>query len=86
MAPSATAAASARAGDVTGSWRRSATPPRRCGAGAKAHAEYVASRGARHVPVRQTEPEEIDALAGKVDRAIRARRPAVGQKAGRGVT
>ena len=30
--------------------------------------------------------EEIDALAGKVDRAIRARRPAVGQKAGRGVT
>ena len=52
----------------------------------EAHAEYVPSRGARQAPIRQTEPEEIDALAGKVDRAIRARRPAVGQKAGRGVT
>jgi hypothetical protein len=53
----------------------------------EAHAEYVPSRGARHAPIRRTElAEEIDALAGKVDRAIRASRLAVGQKAGRGVT
>ena len=53
----------------------------------EAHAEYVPSRGARQAPIRQTElAEEIDALAGKVDRAIRAGAPPRGQKAGRGVT
>ena len=39
----------------------------------EAHAEYVPSRGARQAPIRQTGlAEEIDALADKVDRAIRA--------------
>ena len=53
----------------------------------EAHAEYVPSRGARRAPIRQTElAEEVDALARRADRAIRAGAPAVGQKAGRGVT
>jgi hypothetical protein len=42
----------------------------------EAHAEHVPSRGARQAPIRQTElAEEIDALVGKVDRAIRAGAP-----------
>ena len=64
--------------------RYTATSPRRW---REAHAEYVPSRGARQAPIRQAElAEGDDALAGKVDRAIRAGAPAVGQKAGRGVT
>lgn len=74
-APSATAAASAgrRRDRLLETERYTAKSLRRW---REAHAEYVPSRGARQAPIRQTElAEEIDALAGKVDRAIRAGAP-----------